>query len=43
MFSAFALPEHSAVPVVRKNNVKGLRLGVSVIVGVSISGTGYKA
>lgn len=43
MLSVFALAEHSAVPVVRKKSVNGLRLGVSVIVGVSISGTGYSA
>lgn len=43
MFRAFALAEQRAVPVVRKRRVSGLRLGVSVIVGDSISGTGYNA
>jgi hypothetical protein len=40
MLSALALPEHRAVPMVRKVSVSGLRLGVSVMLGVSISGTG---
>lgn len=31
------------MPIVRNNNVKGLKLGVSVVLGDSISGTGYKA
>jgi hypothetical protein len=43
MLRALALPEQRAVPMVKKVRVKGLRLGVSVILGVSISGTGYKA
>lgn len=43
IFRVFALAEHSAVPVVKKKSVNGLRLGVSVIVGISISGTGYSA
>lgn len=43
MLSAFALAEHSVVPVVRNSNVKGLKLGVSVMLGLSISGTGYRA
>lgn len=43
MFSAFALAEHSVVPVVRNSSVSGLKLGVSVMLGVSISGTGYRA
>jgi hypothetical protein len=43
MFRALALEEHSVVPIVRNNNVKGLKLGVSVVLGDSISGTGYKA
>lgn len=43
MLRAFALAEHNAVPVVRKRSVRGLRLGVSVMVGMSISGTGYNA
>lgn len=38
-----ALAEQSAVPVVKNRSVSGLRLGVSVIVGISISGTGYSA
>lgn len=43
MLRVFALAEQRAVPVVRKSKVSGLRLGVSVMVGVSISGTGYRA
>jgi hypothetical protein len=42
MFSAFALAMHDAVPVVRKKSVRGLRLGVAVARGPSISGTGYR-
>jgi hypothetical protein len=40
MFSAFALAEHRVVPEVRKSRVSGLRDGVSVMLGASISGTG---
>lgn len=43
MFKALALAEQRVVPIVRNNNVKGLKLGVSVVLGESISGTGYKA
>lgn len=43
MLRAFALAEQRAVPVVRNSKVNGLRLGVSVMVGMSISGTGYSA
>lgn len=43
MLRALALAEQSAVPVVRNNSVSGLRLVVSVMDGVSISGTGYSA
>jgi hypothetical protein len=43
MLKALALAEQSVVPIVRNNNVKGLKLGVSVVLGESISGAGYKA
>jgi hypothetical protein len=38
-----ALAEQSAVPVVKNVKVSGLRLGVSVVIGLSNSGTGYSA
>lgn len=43
MLRAFALAEQRAVPEVRNSSVSGLKLGVSVMVGMSISGTGYSA
>lgn len=43
MFREFAEAEQSAVPVVRKSRVRGLRDGASVTVGDRNAGTGYNA
>jgi hypothetical protein len=43
MLSVFADAHVSDVPTVRKSKVRALRLGVSVIAGDNIAGTGYNA